>query len=100
MKLEEGLERRQNEILDLDNEIKQISTDAEALKESVKKYNELKQKESGLRKIKKQKERDLKIVVNFFKSTEEHYLDNVYPLFKENQEANKRETEAADANNN
>lgn len=94
MKLEEGLERRQKEILDLENEVKQISADAEGLKESVKKYNELKQKESGLRKVKKQKERDLKIVVSFFQSTEGHYLDNAYPLFKENQDANKREQEA------
>lgn len=95
MKLEEGLEKRQTEILDLENEIKQLAADAEALKDSVKRYNELKQKESELRKTKKQKERDLNIVINFFKSTEEHYLDNVFPLFKDNQDANRREAEAA-----
>lgn len=95
MKLEEGLDRRQKEILDLDQEIKNIAADAETLKDQVKKYNELKQRESELKKTKKQKERDLQIVISFFKSTEDHYLDNVYPLFKENQDANRREAEAA-----
>lgn len=30
---------------------------------------------------------------NEIKDTEEHYLDNVYPLFKDNQDANRREAE-------
>lgn len=99
MKLEEGLEQRQKEIIDLEDEIKIISADAESMKETVHKYNKLKQKESELKKLKRKKENDFKLVVGFFQNTEEHYLDKVFPLFKENQDSNKREEVKEEAEN-
>ncbi len=91
MNLESGLEARQKEITDLENEIKQIQKDAETMLETVHKYQRLKEQESDLKKLKRKKENDLKIVVSFFADTESHYLDNIHPLFKGNQDLNKRE---------
>jgi hypothetical protein len=91
MNIESGLEKRQQELVEIQKDIAAIENEAAVLKDSVKKYNELKQRSSELKKIQKQKERDLKIVVEFFKNTEEHYLDKVFPLFRDNQEENRRE---------
>ncbi|GAB4287158.1 MAG: hypothetical protein Kow0098_03280 [Ignavibacteriaceae bacterium] len=90
MNISKGLEFRKQELIDIQADIDAVETVAEKLKPAVQSYNNLKERISKLKKLKRQKQHELQIVVGFFQSTEQHYLDKIYPLFEGNQDKNRR----------
>ena len=92
MKIEEGLSAKNKELDELQQDINTLEDQAAVLKDSVKKYNELKSKSAELKKTKKQKQREYDTVINFFQNVDSSYLDKIFPLF-----ANQTEKEAVTA---
>lgn len=83
MKLEQALQNKKQELEDLQKDIDSLENQSLALKDSVKKYNELKSKSAELKKIKKGKQRDFDTVKNFFEAVDDNYINKIFPLFSE-----------------
>ena len=81
----DALEAKKTEIEQLDGMIEKIHTEAENLKPTVLKYNDIKQKENELRKTRAQKKKEFNSVVTFFKNIGNHFLDEYFPMFKGHQ---------------
>lgn len=88
MKLEQALQTKKQELEDLQKDIDSLENQSLTLKDSVKKYNELKSKSAELKKIKKGKQRDFDTVKEFFETVDDNYITKIYPLFNQtNQDA-------------
>lgn len=83
--VEEALQQKKQELGDLDAEIKKLHQRAEGHKPVIQEYNRLKQEEHNLKKLRAQKKRELSTVINFFRTINDHFLDNIFPLFANHQ---------------
>lgn len=81
MEIGEAIASRKKELDEIQSDIERINSDAERLKPAVQEYNEKKSKAAELKKILKQKQRDLNTVYEFIQGVGGHYLDEVFPLF-------------------
>lgn len=81
MKLEQALQTKKQELEDLQKDIDSLENQSLSLKDSVKKYNELKSKSAELKKIRKDKQREFDTVMNFLQPIDDNYINKIYPLF-------------------
>ncbi|MCU7494738.1 MAG: hypothetical protein HF314_12145 [Ignavibacteria bacterium] len=82
--IDEALELKRQELMDLDSDIKNLEYEAEKLKPTVQEYQAKKEKAAGLKKLRREKQKTLDSVLSFLKALDEHYLDSVFPLFAQN----------------
>jgi len=95
--LDDNLLSKKKEIEAISHDILLIKKTAATLKPAVQEYNTQMQKAHGLDKVRKQKEKEYNTVITFLQNVDDHYLDAMFPLFKENHEA-LAEDEAANNN--
>jgi phage shock protein A len=86
-KIEDALTGKKKELDSIQADINSLHEQAQVLKETVKKYNDLKKQESELRKEMAKKQKSYNTVIDFFKVADESYLTRIFPLFSELKEA-------------
>lgn len=80
-KIERALQTEKAEIDEMELHINNIRSSANALKETVQKYNSLKQEESDLRKLYRAKTHVFKVHTEFIQGITGEFPDGVFPLF-------------------
>lgn len=81
--LDESLIAKKTEIEQIKNDVQSIKKSASTLKAAVQEYSAQMQKAHNLNEIRKDKEKDYNTVITFLQKVDEHYLDAMFPLFKE-----------------
>lgn len=81
MHLDEAIEKKQVELAEMQKDVDSLEAQASELRDVVKKYNKLKRQSSEIKKSMVAKENDFNTVINFFKSIDDNYLNEKYPLF-------------------
>lgn len=90
-RIADGLKAKGDEIQALKTEIDALNRDSKALKSAVKEFESKRQKINEMKKRMKILQKNYQTVVSFFKNYDEHYLDNVFPLFEGHQDGNQRD---------